>query len=163
MIKVPKSKLVEKLKYTPLNQIDNYTAFFIGGCYGDWLHLRRKTGKRTMKLTTLGVIMLIRFFLYFFRALQCKWNHFLNEPYHLEMSIKDSEHDRREEASSDLGRTRNSLTRKEDRLPPPKEFQSLFKNLGSKIHFQHFLRSEFSSFSALLPNINFIYSLRNKC
>ena len=62
MIKVQKSKLLEKLELVPLNQMDNYVALVDIRFCGDWLHLRRRTGKRTIELTTLEVIMLKEFF-----------------------------------------------------------------------------------------------------
>eukprot|EP00794_Sanderia_malayensis_P006670 gene6670-7422_t len=43
------------------------------------------------------------------------------------------------------------------------KFQNCFKNPGNKIRLQQFLRRKFSSLAALHPNINLIYSVRNKC
>eukprot|EP00795_Rhopilema_esculentum_P010148 gene10148-18813_t len=74
----------------------------------------------------------------------------VNDPCDLEMSIKDSEHDRQAEASSYIEGTRNVFIREEDKLPPPIEFVNFFKNPGNKIRLQHFLRIQFSSISSII-------------
>ena len=164
MIKVQKSKLVENLKFVPLNQIDKYTALVDMGFL--WRLATPSTEDREKKDGTHYTWSDYAdkvFSLALSRHRNASEIIFVNDPYDLEMSIKDSEHDRRAGASSYLGGTRNVFIRKEDKLPPPKEFQDFFKNPGNKIRLQNFRKNEFSSFSALLPNINFIYSLRNKC
>eukprot|EP00112_Aurelia_sp_Birch-Aquarium-sp1_P023025 Seg6709.2 transcript_id=Seg6709.2/GoldUCD/mRNA.D3Y31 product="hypothetical protein" protein_id=Seg6709.2/GoldUCD/D3Y31 len=164
MIKVQKSKLVEKLEFVSLNQIDKYTALVdMGFLWRLATPSMEDIEKNDGTHYTWSDYADRVFSLALPRHRNASEIIFVNDPYDLEMSIKDSEHARRAGESSYLGGTRNVFIRKEDKLPPSKEFQNFFKNPGNKIRLQHFLRSELNSFSALQPNINFIYSLRNKC
>eukprot|EP00794_Sanderia_malayensis_P017851 gene17851-19634_t len=164
MIKVQKSKLVEKLKFVSLSPMDSYTAIVDMGFI--WRLATPTTEDREKNdgtYYTWNDYADRVFSLVLSRHRNASEIIFVNDPYDLEMSIKDSEHDRRAGAYSHVGGTRNVFIRMEDRLPPSKEFQNFFKNPGNKIRLQQFLRRKFSSLAALHPNINLIYSVRNKC
>jgi hypothetical protein len=88
---------------------------------------------------------------------------FVNDPYDLEVSIKDSEHERR---ASDVRYTcgsKNIFMKRDDKFPTSKEFQNLFTNSQNKIRLQLFLKEEFVILAQEHKNIRFIYSLRRNC
>ena len=88
---------------------------------------------------------------------------FVNDPYDLEVSIKDSEHERR---ASDVRYTcgsKNIFMKRDDKFPTSNEFQNMFTNSQNKIRLQLFLKEEFVILAQEHKNIRFIYSFRRNC
>eukprot|EP00794_Sanderia_malayensis_P000931 gene931-241_t len=130
MIKVQKSKLVEKLKFVSLSPMDSYTAIVDMGFI--WRLATPTTEDREKNdgtYYTWNDYADRVFSLVLSRHRNASETIFVNDPYDLEMSIKDSEHDCRAGAYSHVGGTRNVFIRMEDRLPPSKEFQNLLSQL----------------------------------
>ena len=87
---------------------------------------------------------------------------FVNDPYDLDVSIKDTEHLQRTGLSF-VGGTRNVFMKRDDELPTSRHFNNMFKNPGNKIRLQQFLKTEFKTFSLQHPEKSFIYSMRDRC
>lgn len=88
---------------------------------------------------------------------------FVNDPYDLQHSIKDSEHERRTGELPFVGGTRNIFIKRNDELPSPRHFNNMFKNPGNKIRLQQFLKTEFKTLLLQHPDTRFIYSVRERC
>ena len=88
---------------------------------------------------------------------------FVNDPYDLDVSIKDREHERRAGLSY-VGGSRNAYIKTDDVLPNSKQLNDFFKNPGSKLRLQHFLKTEFQGLSLqCISEKTFIYSVREQC
>ena len=88
---------------------------------------------------------------------------FVNDPYDLELTIKDSEHERRKMNPSYTEGSRNVYMKSSDKFPASKDFNNLFCNAGNKQRLQQFLKNEFSNRAKNHPNIDIIYSIRQHC
>ena len=53
---------------------------------------------------------------------------FVNDPYDLPHSIKDSEHERQTGKLPFVGGTRNIFIKRNEKLPSPRHFNNMFKN-----------------------------------
>ena len=87
---------------------------------------------------------------------------FVNDPYDLDESIKDSEHQRRTGVTY-VGGSRNVFMRRDDPLPTSRLFNDMFKNPGNKVRLQQFLNAEFKIMSLEHPETTYIYSVRDRC
>ena len=88
---------------------------------------------------------------------------FINDPCDLKTRIKDSEHERRTGGAAYTGGARNIFIKRNNKLPSPNEFKTVFKNSGNKIRLQQFLKKEFRLLARQCPTIQFVYSLRSNC
>ena len=72
---------------------------------------------------------------------------FVCDPYDLETSIKDSEHERR--SSTFIGGSKNVFMRRDDPMPTSRVFNALFNSPGNKMRLQLFLKEEFENLSSV--------------
>ena len=88
---------------------------------------------------------------------------FMNDPYDLDVSIKDSEHERHAGLSY-AGGSRNVYIKTDDVLLSSKQLNDFLKNPGNKMRLQHFLKTEFQGLSLqCISEKTFIYSVREQC
>ena len=161
--KVMKSKLVDKLNLEEINSLNNYIALVDMGfiwrlstpsaedrekqdgtdyTWGDYANkIYNIVAGRHRKATTIF---------------------FVNDPYDLDESIKDSEHQRRTGVTY-VGGSRNVFMRRDDPLPTSRLFNDMFKNPGNKVRLQQFLNAEFKIMSLEHPETTYIYSVRDRC
>lgn len=88
---------------------------------------------------------------------------FVNDPYDLEFTTKDSEHDRRQSSQAYRHGTKNVYMKSKDRFPAAKDFSNMFSNTTNKQRLQTFLKEEFANLAQTKPAINFVYSVRHTC
>lgn len=87
----------------------------------------------------------------------------MNDPYDLEFTTKDSEHDRRQSSQAYRHGTKNVYMKSKDRFPAAKDFSNMFSNTTNKQRLQTFLKEEFANLAQTKPAINFVYSVRHTC
>jgi len=88
---------------------------------------------------------------------------FVNDPYDLEFTTKDSEHDRRQSSQPYRHGTKNVYMKSKDRFPAAKDFSNMFSNTTNMQRLQTFLKKEFANLAQTKPAINFVYSVRHTC
>ena len=88
---------------------------------------------------------------------------FVNDPYDLELNIKDSEHERRQMKPAYAEGSYNVYMQTQCKFPASRDFQNFFCNAGNKQRLQTFLQNEFSKRANKYPRTQFIYSVRNTC
>jgi hypothetical protein len=83
---------------------------------------------------------------------------FVNDPYDTEMSIKDSEHQRRQEAdtSAYAHGSKNVFIQQHEKLPSSLEMNKFFTNSRNKIRLQEFLKGQFLFHAQQHPDIYFV-------
>ena len=86
----------------------------------------------------------------------------VNDPCDLDVSIKDSEHDRRNAEKTFIRGTKNLVIRTNDGLPSSKDFNDFFKNKSNKIRLQQFFKAQFTAEAKTL-DCDVIYSIQDKC
>ena len=92
MVNIQKSKLVEKLKFVPLNQINKYTALVdMGFLWRLAMPSKEDREKNDGSLYSLSDYADSIFSIALSRHRSASEIIFVNDPYDLEMSIKDSE------------------------------------------------------------------------
>ena len=84
----------------------------------------------------------------------------MNDPYDLDINIKDSEHEHR---SKYMGGTKNVFIRPNDKLPNSQELNSFFKNKNNKMRLQQFLQNEFMEFAMSQTKTINVYSVQSNC
>ena len=85
----------------------------------------------------------------------------VNDPYDLEYTVKDCEHDRR--ANQYERGSKNVFIKPNNALPSSREFNEFFKNKDNKIRLQQFLKTEFSIFFSLVDGKTLLYSVQGNC
>ena len=162
MVKVHKSKLVEKLNLIPFQTVDSYIALIDMGFI--WRLATPSPEDREKDVETHFTWLNYAnklFSLVMAQHPKASEIIFVNDPYDLEISIKDSEHERRTGGASYTGGARNIFIKRNNKLPSPNEFKTMFKNSGNKIRLQQFLKKEFRLPARQCPTIRFVYSLRS--
>ena len=163
MRKGMKSKLVDKLKLVEVDSLDSYIAVVdMGFIWRLSTPSCEDREKQDGKKFTWGDYANKAFNLVLVRHPKSSKIIFVNDPYDLDVSIKDTEHLRRTGLSF-VGGTRNVFMKRDDELPTSKHFSNMFKNPGNKIRLQQFLKTEFKTFSLQHPEKSFIYSVRDRC
>lgn len=165
MKKVQKSKLMDKLHMQPIDMDgDMYTALVDMGFI--W-RLATPTAEDREKpdgtVFTWGDYANKIFSVVLSRHPHANKIVFVNDPYDLDFTIKDSERERRMINPSYTEGSRNIYMKTSDKLPASKDFHNLFCNSGNKHRLQQFLMNEFSSQAKKHPNIEFVYSLQRNC
>ena len=92
---------------------------------------------------------------------KCSTLIFVNDPYDLEFSIKDAEHDLRSKVF--LGGSKNVTVRSGQEFPSANEFNAALRNNANKLRIQAFLKNSLREFAKKQSQIKFIYSVRDKC
>jgi hypothetical protein len=94
-----------------------------------------------------------------------QWIIFVKDPYDIEMSIKDSEHQRRQEADTSAYEhgSKNVFIQQHEKLPSSLEMNKFFTNSRKKIRLQEFLTGQFLFHAQQRPDIHFIYSVQRTC
>jgi len=89
----------------------------------------------------------------------------VNDPYDIEVCIKDSEHQRRELVGESrfTDGPKNVYMKRDDKLLSSTDLKNMFKNRGKKIQLQEFFKDEFRLYVTCYPSIRFLYSVRNSC
>ena len=147
MVKVQKSKLLEKLNFVTLHPLDTYIAIIDMGFI--W-RLSTPTGEDREKNDetdfTWSDYAAKMFQLINVRHKKATTIIMVNDPYHLDSSIKDSEQERRSHMQY-KGGSKNIFIRAKEKLPSSRGFNDFFKNKSNKIRLQEFLRNEFNLLS----------------
>ena len=85
----------------------------------------------------------------------------VNDPYDIDITVKDSEHDRRA-TSKFQGGSKNVFIRPNDSLPKSQGFNDFFRNKANKIRLQQFLKTEFSILCSNEAQ-KVLYSIQSYC
>ncbi len=83
----------------------------------------------------------------------------VNDPYDLNFTIKDCEHDRRAKYT---GGSKNVYIRRNEKLPSSHDFNDFFKNKKNKIHLKEFLKNEFAAMVSG-ESVKMLYSVQSDC
>ena len=88
----------------------------------------------------------------------------VNDPYDIEVCIKDSEHQRRELVGESrfTDGPKNVYMKRDDKLLSSTDLKNMFKNCGNKIWLEEFFKDEFRLYVTRYPSIRFLYSVM-KC
>ena len=86
----------------------------------------------------------------------------VNDPYDLDVCIKDSEYGRRNAKKTYICGTKNTAIRANYALPSGKDFNGFFKNNSNKIRPHQFLKAQFTAEAKTL-DCEVIYSIQDEC
>ncbi len=159
MRKGQKSKLIEKLKFVELSIQDPYIALIdMGFLWRLATPSVEDKDTRDENVFTWGNYAEKIFSLACARHRNAHTVVFVNDTYDVPNFTKDSEHEHRY-----AGVSKNIYMKKEDRIPSTREFNEMFKNSKNKIRLQQFLKKEFRDIAQKKVNVQFLYSVRDKC
>ena len=164
MVKMQKSKLVEKLNLIPFQTVDSYIALIDMGfiCRLATPSPEDREKDDETHFTWLDYANKL-FSLVMARHPKSSEIIYVNDPYDLEISVKDNEHEQRTGGAAYTGGARNTFIKRNNKLPSPNELKTMFKTSGNKIRLQQFLKKEFRLLARQCPTIQFVYSLRSNC
>ena len=165
MVKIQKSKLLEMLEWSPMPHSKLQTCLSIidmgfiwrlctptaedrekdDGTVYSWEDYSKKVFKTVLSRHPTAKTLIL-----------------VNDPYTNEVSIKDSEHRRREEACHYVDGSRNMFIKPNEKFPAHKEFKEFFTNKSNKIRLQEFLKKGFNT-EMRGRNITMIYSTQSEC
>ena len=164
MVKVQKSKLIEQLCFTPLpydkltNSISLIDMGFIWRLSTPSSEDREKNDETNFTWRDYAIKM---FNLIKKRHSVAQTIILVNDPYDIDITVKDSEHDRRATSKFQGGR-KNVFIRPNDSLPKSQGFNDFFRNKANKIRLQQFHKTEFSILCSNEAQ-NVLYSIQSYC
>ena len=165
MVKVQKSKLVEKLDFVPLvwNNASYIGIIDMGFIWRLATPSAEDREKKDETCYSWGDYAKKMFDMIIGRHLNASMIVLVNDPYDLDISIKDSEHIKRATDKGYLGGSQNIFIRSMEKLPGSKDFNKFFRNPQNKIRLQKFLKDQFSYFLNQGNFPQFIYSMQKHC
>eukprot|EP00112_Aurelia_sp_Birch-Aquarium-sp1_P018096 Seg4270.2 transcript_id=Seg4270.2/GoldUCD/mRNA.D3Y31 product="hypothetical protein" protein_id=Seg4270.2/GoldUCD/D3Y31 len=162
MVKVQKSKLLEMLHFVPLSQSrlkDSLALIDMGFMWRLSTPTSEDREKGDESVFTWKDYATKMFFLITSRHPTASTIILVNDPYDLDFTIKDCEHDRRAKYT---GGSKNVYIRRHEKLPNSRDFNEFFKNKKNKIRLQEFLKNEFAAMVSG-ESVKMLYSVQSDC
>ena len=165
MVKVQKSKLTDSFCFTPLpsnfllNSIAIIDMSFIWRLSTPTIEDREKNDETHFTWYDYSRKM---FYLIRQRHPDASTIILVNDPYDLDITVKDSEHDRRSTSQYEGG-SKNVFIKPDGKCPNARELNDFFKNKSNKIRLQQFLKTEFLSFALDDSSVSILYSVQSIC